>query len=102
MKSTLLLLITVILLFLANCQTVWSMSSTNYSINWLLPMTGGGNRTTLQSANYSMSLTYGQTVTGQSSSPNSSVYLGFWAAGNGAKAFPWVLFYPAFTKPGGR
>ncbi len=87
----------IVAISLIGSQTAWCMSSTNYSINWLLPMTGGGTKNSA-SSNYSMMVTYGQTVTGQSSSSNNTVQFGFWGGTNAvSEIFPWILFYPAFT-----
>ncbi len=54
-----------------------AMSSTNYRLDWLIPLTGGGGGTA-SSAHYTVNLTVGQTVIGSSSSSNYEIGLGYW------------------------
>jgi hypothetical protein len=53
------------------------MSSANFSLDWLLPLTGGSGGE-VSSANYAANLTLGQTVADDSSSANYAVHMGFW------------------------
>lgn len=75
MKRRAILLTFVLLLLLT--QTVLAMSSTNYGLDWLLPLTGGSGGE-VSSSNYAANLTLGQTVADDSSSANYAVHMGFW------------------------
>jgi hypothetical protein len=65
----------VLLLLLAT--DALAMSSTNYRLDWLTPLTGGGGGTA-SSAQYAVNLTVGQAVVGNSASVNYQVGLGYW------------------------
>lgn len=54
-----------------------AMSSTNYRLDWFVPLTGGGGGP-MQSANYAVNLTVGQSVIGAAASANYGVGLGYW------------------------
>ena len=71
--TILLLLTTLLLLITANAG---AMSSDNYRLDWLAPLTGGGGPA--GSANYAVNLTVGQTVIGASSSASYASGLGYW------------------------
>lgn len=71
---------------------VQAMSSENYQLNWLVPLSGGGG--SASSAHYSMDITIGQSVIGPAGSENYDVQLGFWQK----TAITWALFLPAITK----
>ena len=75
MKRTALLLCLLILLLLAG--DAGAMSSSNFKLDWLVPMTGGGGGPA-GSPNYAANFTIGQTVVGASSSENYKVSLGYW------------------------
>ena len=67
----------VLLLMLLLCGYAFALSSTNFQINWLLPLTGtGGN--SLASANYVTDVTLGQTVIGSAASNNYQAGFGYW------------------------
>jgi hypothetical protein len=69
-----LLIVLLCLLWLAN--GVWAMSSTNYGLNWFVPLTGSGGPA--NSTNYSINVTVGQTAIGLSTSTNYGGCLGYW------------------------
>ncbi len=76
MKRFLVLIALMALLFLtANAQ---AMSSTNYRLDWFVPLTGGGGGPAA-SATYTVNFTVGQTAVGNMASANYSLELGFWA-----------------------
>ena len=75
MKRKLLLL--TLLLALLLVHSAEAMSSTNYRLDWLVPLTGGGGGTAY-STNYTASFTVGQTVMGNSDSAQFNLDLGFW------------------------
>ena len=69
------LVLTVILLFTLSAQ---AMTSTNYKLDWYVPLSGGGGHAS--SASYAIDYTVGQTASGNASSTSYSTGLGFWAA----------------------
>ena len=71
--TILLLLTTLLLLIFGNAG---AMSSDNYRLDWLAPLTGGGGPA--GSANYAVNLTVGQTVIGAASSASYASGLGYW------------------------
>jgi hypothetical protein len=75
MKRRAILLTLVLLLLLT--QAAGAMSSASFSLDWLLPLTGGSGGE-VSSANYAANLTLGQTVADDSSSTNYAVHMGFW------------------------
>jgi len=76
MKRFLVLIALMALLFLTtNAQ---AMSSTNYKLDWFVPLTGGGGGPAA-SATYAVNFTVGQTAVGNMASANYSLELGFWA-----------------------
>jgi hypothetical protein len=54
-----------------------AMSSSNYRINWMVPLSGGGGAGS--SANYAVKLTLGQTVVQSGTSAGYQATLGFWS-----------------------
>ena len=64
----------VLLLFASNIQ---AMSSTNYRMDWVMPLTGGGGGP-MSSTNYQVNMTIGQKVVGPVSSDHFRVGLGYW------------------------
>ena len=75
MKRKLLLLTLLLALLLVN--TAQAMTSTNYRLDWLVPLTDGGGGTA-DSANFTISYTVGQTAIGSSDSSRFSLRSGFW------------------------
>jgi hypothetical protein len=75
MKRKAILLTLLLLLLLVN--GVQAMGSTNYSLDWMVPLTsaGGGHAA---STNYSINYTVGQSVIGEASSTTYATNLGFW------------------------
>ena len=71
------ILLITLLLALLLVTTVQAMSSANYSLDWLVPLTGGGGGTAA-SANFEASYTIGQIVIGHSASTQYSLGMGFW------------------------
>jgi len=82
----------VILLSIFLVIGVQAMSSANYQINWLVPLSGGGGQGS--SAEYSANITIGQSVIGRSNSPNYAASLGYWVESPPS----WTLFLPIATK----
>ena len=77
MKTKLMVAIGVLCALLLLANSVLAMSSTNYKLDWFVPLTGsGGNE--MSSANYAVNLTIGQTAIGASTSTNYRVGLGYW------------------------
>jgi hypothetical protein len=70
-----------------------AMSSTNYRLDWFIPMTGGGGGLA-SSANYAVNVTVGQSVIGASSSTNYQDGLGYWYRGTG----PYYLYLPLILR----
>jgi hypothetical protein len=71
--------------------SVHAMESTNYKMEWYVPLSGGGG--SASSANYAMDYTVGQTVIGNSSSAHYSTGLGFWAG-----IWNWIVSLPLILK----
>ncbi|MCX6024722.1 MAG: hypothetical protein NTY23_00410 [Chloroflexi bacterium] len=67
----------VVLLLLIVAANVSAMSSTNYRLDWLTPLTSGGGGEA-SSASYSANVTVGQTAIGEASSASYGTGLGFW------------------------
>ncbi len=66
------------LLFALYCaNSALAMTSTNYRMDWNVPLTGGAGGS-MSSTNYHADLTVGQTVVGASSSTNYAAGLGYW------------------------
>ena len=76
-KKTLFILSLIILLALVLPQVAQAMDSENYSIDWMVPLTGAGGRQ-VSSENYSLNLTVGQSVVGSAESASYQTRLGFW------------------------
>lgn len=76
MKRFAVLIALMALLFLA--ADAQAMSSTNYKLDWFVPLTGIGGGPAA-SATYAVNFTLGQTVVGSMTSANYSLELGFWA-----------------------
>jgi hypothetical protein len=54
-----------------------AMSSTNYALDWFVPLTGSGGGP-VSSAHYAADFTVGQVVIGAASSANYTAGLGYW------------------------
>lgn len=92
MKRRAILLTLLLALLLVNAAQ--AMSSTNYSIDWMVPLTnGGGGRG--GSTNYAVAYTVGQTVAGNSTSTNYALGMGFW---QGMLEHLWEVFLPLVRK----
>jgi hypothetical protein len=75
MKRKAVLLTLVLLLLLVN--GVQAMGSTNYSLDWMVPLTSAGGGPAA-STNFMVNYTVGQSVIGESHSTNYGTNLGFW------------------------
>jgi hypothetical protein len=76
MKRLTMLIALIAFLFLAG--SAQAMVSTNYKLEWFVPLTGGGGGLST-STNYAVDFTIGQTVIGSSESNTYRVQLGYWA-----------------------
>ena len=75
MKRTTILL--ALLIFLLLTGSALAMSSTNYKLDWFVPLTGGGGGA-MSSTNYAVNFTIGQSAIGPATSTNYGVGLGYW------------------------
>ena len=75
MKRRAILLALVLALLLTGVAQ--AMSSANYAITWIIPLTSGGGGEA-SSVNYQASYSIGQSVVGASSSASYATNLGFW------------------------
>ena len=75
MRPMTFLLVLFALLLLAG--SALAMSSTNYRLDWFVPLTGSGRRAA-RSANYAVNFTAGQTAIGAPASANYEGCLGYW------------------------
>lgn len=75
MKRKGVLLTLVVLLLLVNGTQ--ATSSSNYAIDWMIPLTSGGGGTAT-STNYVIDYSIGQSVIGDSESASAHIKLGFW------------------------
>jgi hypothetical protein len=94
MRRKAIALILALAVCLALVGSALAMSSANYRIDWLIPLTGGGGRGS--SAHYSTHLSFGQTAVGLSTSPGYQAGMGYW---RGIAAGPWELFLPLTIRP---
>ncbi|MCB8981672.1 MAG: hypothetical protein H6657_30050 [Ardenticatenaceae bacterium] len=90
-RSTILALV---LLFLL-CGSLLAMSSTNYQVNWMVPLSGGGGGHA-SSTTYLADYTVGQTAVGGASSSSYQARLGFWPSAGGSSRY--TLYLPLITK----
>lgn len=85
--------ITILILVLAACllltHSALAISSPNYTIDWMVPLSGGGGLAS--SPNYTVDLTTGQTATGLSGSASFQAGWGFW---QDVRQTLWELFLP--------
>lgn len=75
MKTKAIYLTLVLLLLLA--QAAQAMSSENYALDWMIPLTSGGGAHA-SSSHYRIDYSVGQTTVGQANSANFATRLGFW------------------------
>lgn len=75
MKRTTILL-ALLIIFLLSTSSALAMSSTNYKLDWFVPLTGGGGPAA--SANYAVNFTVGQTAIGAATITNYGLGLGYW------------------------
>ena len=87
MRRTSLLL--TLIVFVALAGSTLAMSSTNYRLDWLTPLTGSGGGPA-GSASFAVDLTVGQTVIGDAASLHYQVCLGYWC-GTGGR---WRVYLP--------
>ncbi len=76
-KRTLIVIAGVLLGSLLLSGVALAMSSANYRLDWLVPLTGGGGGPA-GSANYAVNLTVGQSAIGAAQSTNYKGCLGYW------------------------
>jgi hypothetical protein len=76
MRRTAILLALAVFLLVAG--SALAMVSTNYRLDWYVPLTGGGGPAV--STNYHANFTVGQTAIGASTSTDYRACLGFWCA----------------------
>jgi hypothetical protein len=77
MKHALLAAVLVLWLCLAMAGSVLAMNSTNYRVDWLLPLTSGGAGSANTSL-YSANVTIGQTNIGSAGSTSYGLCAGYW------------------------
>ena len=77
MKVKFLLVVSAALLFLLLASAaVFGMSSAGYQLDWFVPLSGGGGRSSSNS--YTADYSLGQAVAGPSTSPSYKAGLGYW------------------------
>ncbi len=76
-KGTLRVVVGGVLCTLLVTGVVLAMSSTNYRLDWYIPLTGGGGGPA-SSANYAADFSVGQSVVGAGQSDSYAVCLGYW------------------------
>ncbi len=59
-------------------QSVFAMESETHKLTWFVPMTGSGG-VQMESANYKVFITVGQSASRFSASPGYDAQMGFWA-----------------------
>ena len=75
MKRSAILLAILALLLLTHIAL--AMESTNYKLDWFVPLTGGGGGPS-SSTNYEVDFTVGQTAIGAADSDNYAIGQGYW------------------------
>jgi len=93
MRNRLLIGLVVLLCGLVVAGHVLAMSSTNYRLDWFVPLTGSGGAAS--STNYAVNFTVGQSAIGTASSTSYSGCLGFWC---GATAVEYKIYLPVVLK----
>ena len=71
------ILLALLIIFLLSTGSALAMSSTNYKLDWFVPLTGSGG-SEMSSDNYKAYVTIGQTAIGASASTNYGACLGYW------------------------
>ena len=71
------ILLALLIIFLLLTSSALAMSSTNYKLDWFVPLTGSGG-SEMSSTNYKAYVTVGQTAIGASASTNYGACLGYW------------------------
>ncbi len=71
------IVLSILLFLLLMVHGAQAMSSANYTVDWLVPLTGSGGGPA-SSAHYTASFTVGQTAINTSTSANYGIGLGFW------------------------
>jgi len=71
------ILLALLIIFLLLTSSALAMSSTNYKLDWFVPLTGSGG-SEMSSTNYKAYVTVGQTAIGASASANYGACLGYW------------------------
>ena len=71
------ILLALLIIFLLLTSSALAMSSTNYKLDWFVPLTGSGG-SEMSSTNYKAYVTIGQTAIGASASTNYGACLGYW------------------------
>ena len=74
-KTGVMLIAVLALLLMAG--SALGISSANYQLDWFTPLTGAGGGA-VNSANYAVNFTVGQSAIGSSVSANSAVGIGYW------------------------
>ncbi|MBC7242655.1 MAG: hypothetical protein H5T60_09445 [Anaerolineae bacterium] len=91
MKRTAILLTLVVMLALAG--RALAMSSTNFRLDWFIPLTNGGGGPT-SSTHYSLNFTIGQTAVGASTSAHYAGCQGYWCGITRAGAAQRHIYLP--------
>jgi hypothetical protein len=91
MKKMAILLVAMALFLLVN--SAWAMSSTHYQLDWFTPLTASGGRSAT-STGYAGQFSVGQTVAGNTASPNHQVCLGYWCSEYTRAVVGFNLFLP--------
>lgn len=86
-------IVLILMIFLVLTNSVMAMSSPNFEIDWMVPLSGGGGPAS--STNYAIHLTIGQTATGLAQSANFRTGWGFW---HGIREAIWELFLPLIQR----
>lgn len=85
------LALVIVLLLLAG--RALAMSSANFRLDWFVPLTGGGGGP-MQSTNYAVNFTVGQSAVGTSTSTNYGGCLGYWCGITGAVGAHYRIYLP--------
>ncbi|HOT92655.1 MAG TPA: hypothetical protein PLJ78_17035 [Anaerolineae bacterium] len=91
MKRTAILVAVLLLLLLTG--RALAMSSANYRLDWFTPLTGGGGGP-MQSPNYAVNFTVGQSAVGTSAGTNYGGCLGYWCGITGAVGAHYRIYLP--------
>jgi hypothetical protein len=89
--KVLLSVLLLLLLMVVLVQSAAAMVSTNYRVEWFVPLSGGGGAAS--STNYMVNITVGQTAIGSSTSTNYTTGMGFWSA-----VWNWLVHLPLIVR----